>query len=71
MSEREKAIQLLERVPEKKLYYIIGILEEALIPEVEEVDADEWDLKMINEAKRENDGEEVTLEELKKELGIV
>ena len=68
MSEREKAIQLLERVPEKKLYYIIGILEGALIPEVEEVDADEWDLKMINEAKRENDGEEVTLEELKKEL---
>ena len=65
MSEREKAIQLLERVPEKKLYYIIGILEGALIPEVEEVDADEWDLK------RENDGEEVTLEELKKELGIV
>ena len=55
----------------KKLYYIIGILEGALIPEVEEVDADEWDLKMINEAKRENDGEEVTLEELKKELGIV
>ena len=71
MSEREKAIQLLERVPEKKQYYIIGILEGALIPEVEEVDADEWDLKMINEAKRENDGEEVTLEELKKELGIV
>ena len=71
MSEREKAIQLLERKTEKKLYYIIGILEGALIPEVEEVDADEWDLKMINEAKRENDGEEVTLEELKKELGIV
>ena len=71
MSEREKAIKLLARVPEKKLYYIIGILEGALIPEVEEVDADEWDLKMINEAKRENDGEDVTLEELKKELGIV
>lgn len=70
MSDREKAMQLLERVPEAKLYYIIGILEGAAIPDIEEVEPDEWDLKMIAEAKRENDGEEVTLEELKKELGL-
>lgn len=70
MSNREKAMQLLERVPEAKLYYIIGILEGAAIPDIEEVEPDEWDLKMIAEAKRENDGEEVTLEELKKELGL-
>lgn len=66
-----KGYTVTRKSTRKKLYYIIGILEGALIPEVEEVDADEWDLKMINEAKRENDGEEVTLEELKKELGIV
>ena len=70
MSDRERAMQLLEKVPETKLYYIIGILEGAAIPDIEEVEPDEWDLKMIAEAKRENDGEEVALEELKKELGL-
>ena len=70
MSDRERAMQLLEKVPETKLYYIIGILEGAAIPDIEEVEPDEWDLKMIAEAKRENGGEEVTLEELKKELGL-
>lgn len=70
MSDRERAMQLLEKVPETKLYYIIGILEGAAIPDIEEVEPDEWDLKMIAEATRENDGEEVTLEDLKKELGL-
>ena len=45
--------------------------ERAIIPDIEEVEPDEWDLKMIEEASRENDGEEVTLEDLKKELGLV
>lgn len=71
MSDRERAMQLLEKVPETKLYYIIGILEGAAIPDIEEVEPDEWDLKMIAEADSENDGEEVTLEELKQELGLV
>ena len=71
MNDRERAMQLLEKVPETKLYYIIGILEGAIIPDIEEVEPDEWDLKMIEEASRENDGEEVTLEDLKKELELV
>lgn len=71
MTDRERAMQLLEKVPETKLYYIIGILEGAIIPDIEEVEPDEWDLKMIEEASRENDGEEVTFEDLKKELGLV
>ena len=33
MSNRELAAQLLERVPESKLYYIIGVLEGAAIPD--------------------------------------
>lgn len=33
MSERERAMKLLEQVPENKLYYIIGILEGASIPD--------------------------------------
>ena len=71
MNDRERAMQLLEKVPETKLYYIIGILEGAIIPDIEEVEPDEWDLKMIDEASSENDGEEVALEDLKKELGLV
>ena len=71
MNDRERAMQLLEKVPETKLYYIIGILEGAIIPDIEEVEPDEWDLKMIEEASSENDGEEVTIEDLKKELELV
>ena len=71
MSNREKAMQLLEKVPETKLYYIIGILEGAAIPDIAEVEPDEWDLKMVAEANSENDGENVTLEDLEKELGLV
>lgn len=33
MSERERAAKLLEKVPDSKLYYIIGILEGAAIPD--------------------------------------
>lgn len=29
MSNKERAIQLLERIPESKMYYIISILEDA------------------------------------------
>lgn len=33
MSNKEKAIQLLDKIPESKMYYIIGILEGAAIPD--------------------------------------
>lgn len=33
MSNKELAIQLLDRIPENKMYYIIGILEGAVIPD--------------------------------------
>lgn len=35
MSNKEIAIQLLDKVPESKMYYIIGILEGAAIPDSE------------------------------------
>lgn len=35
MSSKERAIQLLDKIPESKMYYIIGILEGAAIPEEE------------------------------------
>lgn len=33
MSNKEKAIRLLDKIPESKMYYIIGILEGAAIPD--------------------------------------
>lgn len=33
MSNKEKAIQLLEQIPESKMLYIIGVLEGAAIPD--------------------------------------
>ena len=33
MSERERAIQLLNNIPDSKLVYVIGFLEGASIPE--------------------------------------
>lgn len=35
MSSKEMAIQLLDRIPESKMHYIIGILEGAAIPDEE------------------------------------
>lgn len=34
MTKKERAIQLLERVPEEKMDYILGVLEGAAIPEL-------------------------------------
>ena len=52
------------------MFYIIGILEGAAIPEIETVEPDEWDLAMIAEAEKENDGTGVTIEELAADLGV-
>lgn len=68
MSNRELAARLLDRVPDSKIYYIIGVLEGAAIPE--EVQPDEYDLKMIAEAERENDGETVSFDELLEKDGL-
>lgn len=37
---------------------------------VEEVEPDEWDLAMVAEAERGNDGTTITIEALSEELGI-
>lgn len=70
MSNREYAHQLLDRVPESKIFYIMGILEGAAIPETNEIEPDEWDLKMIMEAKKENDGTTISLDELLEKEGL-
>lgn len=70
MSNRERAIQLLEGIPENKLVFVVDMLESLKAYAGEEIEPDEWDLEMIERAKKENDGKGVPIETLAEELGI-
>ena len=72
MSERERAQQLLDSVPDNKIAYVIGYIQ-GLTAErnlIEEVEPDEWDLEMIEEAKKEKDGHGISIETLAADLGV-
>ena len=74
MSERERIINLLERVPDNELSYIIGYIQGLTakndVNAILEIEPDEWDLEMIAQAEKENDGEGITLDDFAAELGI-
>lgn len=70
MSNKERVIQLIEDIPEHKLVFVIGVLESLKAYAGEMIEPDEWDLKMIAEAKEENDGQAVPIEAIASEFGI-
>lgn len=70
MSNKERVIQLINDVPDNKLIFVIDMLESLKAYAGEEIEPDEWDLQMIAQAKKENDGCTITLDELKQELGV-
>lgn len=70
MSEKERAIQIIENIPEDKMVFVVNMLENIREMLIEEVDPDEWDLAMIEEAKKENDGTTISFEELLKREGL-
>lgn len=70
MSNREKAISLIYQIPDHKLKYIVDMLTSINNLLVDETPPDEWDLAMIAEAKRENDGPAISFEELLKKEGL-
>lgn len=70
MSDRERAIELLNAVPDYKIGYVVAYLQGVTAGEIEEVEPDKWDLEMISEARQENDGATVSIDELAEELGI-
>lgn len=70
MSNKERVMQLINDVPDNKLIFVIDMLESLKAYAGEEIEPDECDLQMIAQAERENDGQTVTLEELKQELNI-
>lgn len=71
MSNKERINQLLDDIPDYKLVFIVEMLENLKAYAGESIKPDEWDLEMIEQARQENDGEVVALDELANELGIV
>lgn len=76
MSNMERAIKLLESLPEYKIAYVIGYIQgldldlDNEMSEIEEIEPDEWDLAMLEEAKKENNGEGIPIEALAAKLGV-
>ncbi len=71
MSNRERVLQLIDDIPDIKLHFIVEMLESLKAYAGEEIEPDEWDLQMIEEARKENDGQTVAFEDLAGELGVV
>lgn len=72
MDIKERAIELIEQIPDSKMYYVLTFLEGAAIPdEIPTTQPDKWDLQMIAEAENENDGTSVSIDALAADLGIV
>lgn len=70
MSNRELAIKLLNEIPESKMIFVVDILKSVKNMFIDEVKPDEWDLKMIQEAEKENNGEKVSFDEILKRDGL-
>lgn len=70
MSNRERVLQLINDIPENKLVFVVDLLENLKAYAGETVEPDEWDLEMIAEAEKENDGTAISIEDLAAELGI-
>ena len=70
MSNKERVLQLIDDIPDQKLIYVVDMLNSIKNLLVEEVDPDEWDLQMINQAQEENDGTTISFEKLADELVV-
>ena len=70
MSNKERVMQLINDIPDYKLTYVVDMLNSIKSLLVEEIEPDEWDLQMVAEAKKVNDGTTVTFEEMLKKDGL-
>lgn len=70
MSNKERVIQLIDDVPDNKLIFVVHMLEFLKACAGEKTEPDEWDLKMIADAEKINDGTAVTFEEILKKDGF-
>lgn len=71
---RAQAIQLLENIPENDLAFVIeyiqGLIDRHKKRDVEEIEPDELDLKMIETAVKNNNGSTISFEELLRKDGF-
>ena len=51
MSNKERIMELIDGIPDRKLVYIVDILEAVRAYAGEEIPPDEWDLQMIQETE--------------------
>lgn len=70
MSAREQLKQVIDRLPDYKIEYIANLIFGIEKTDIEEVEPDEWDLKMIEDAEKNNDGSAVSFEELLEKEGL-
>lgn len=70
MNEREQIKQIIDRLPDYKIAYVANLILNIEKMTIEEVEPDEWDLKMIEDAKKINDGSAVSLDDLLKKEGL-
>ncbi|MCH5194786.1 MAG: hypothetical protein J1F11_12560 [Oscillospiraceae bacterium] len=71
MSTTERLHTIIDEMPMDQQEAWLIILEASHRKQtIEETEPDEWDLEMIKQAEKENDGEKISLESLAKELGI-
>ena len=70
MSNRERALQLINNIPDEKLIFIVNVLESMQSYAGESIEPDEWDKEMLERAERENDGVTISLERLAEDLNI-
>ena len=70
MSEREKLKAVIDRLPEYKIAYIANLIFSIEKTDIEEIEPDERALKMIEEARANNDGSVVSFEELLEREGL-
>ena len=68
-NNRKTATQIINSMSENKLPYVIKILRK-INNTYENVEPDEWDLNLLTQAQKENDGTVISIEDLAKDLGI-
>ena len=64
MSNKERIMELIDGIPDRRLVFIVDMLESLKAYAREAIPPDEWDLQMIQEAEKENDGKTISFEEI-------
>ncbi len=70
MTVKEKACNLINAMPDNKVYHVVRLLSDLAWLSIEEEEPDEFDLKMIREYEESDDKEFMSLDNYLKEAGI-